>query len=76
MYFALRLFYRSGSRPAVDSARSAYAAAGGKFALTALGFAALFAGLRPIAPLAVFAGYCVMWLVHTVILAWLLRRPA
>jgi len=74
MYFALRLFRRRGPGAALAAARSAYAAAAGKFALSALGFAAVFALLRPIVPVAVFAGYGLMWVAQLVCLVWVVRR--
>jgi len=74
MYFALRLFRRRGPGAALAAARAGYAAAAGKFALTALGFAAVFALLRPIAPVAVFSGYGLMWAAQMVCLVWLMRR--
>ena len=65
-WFALKLFRARGVRPATEIARSALSGEAGKFLLSAAGFAAVFALLRPIEPGAVFAGYGVMLVVQTI----------
>jgi ATP synthase protein I len=59
-YFARLAFRHSGARSARAIARSGYAGEIGKFFLSIAGFAVVFATLRPIDGLAVFAGYLVM----------------
>jgi ATP synthase protein I len=59
-YFATRVFRRAGAQSARSIARASYAGEIGKFALTAAGFAVVFAALRPIEGLTVFIGYLIM----------------
>ena len=54
-YFAHRAFRFSGARAAQAIVRSFYAGEAGKLILTAVLFALTFAGVKPLAPLAVFA---------------------
>ena len=70
-YFATLAFRWRGARSARAIARSSYAGQTGKFLLSVAGFAAVFAGLRPIDPLAVFAGYLAM-VATQIIGSWLL----
>lgn len=72
-YFAARAFARRGAQSAKAVARSGYAGEIGKFLLSAAGFALVFAAVRPIDGLAVFAGYLAM-LVIQIIGSWLLAR--
>jgi ATP synthase protein I len=72
-WFALQLFGRGGRRGA-EAARAGYAAEAGKFLLSAVGFALVFALLRPVVPLAVFGGFAAMLLVQVAGGIWLLRR--
>jgi len=72
-WFTAKLFRARGARAATEIARSALGGAMGKFLLSAAGFAAVFALLRPLEPVAVFAAYVAMlvvqvtgsWLVST-----------
>ena len=70
-YFATLAFRWRGARSAGAIARSSYAGEIGKFFLSVAGFAAVFAVLRPINGLAVFAGYLVMLAIQ-IIGSWLL----
>lgn len=70
-YFAMLAFRWRGARSASAIARSSYAGETGKFLLSVAGFAVVFATVRPISGLAVFAGYLVM-LVIQIIGSWLL----
>lgn len=72
-WFAARLFRSRGARSASDVARLALGGEIGKFLLSAAGFAAVFALLRPIAPVAVFAGYIAMLAVQMTG-SWLLLK--
>jgi ATP synthase protein I len=72
-YFAALAFRWRGARSARAMARSSYAGEMGKFFLSVAGFAVVFATLRPIDGLAVFAGYLAM-LVIQIIGSWLLLR--
>ncbi len=72
-WFALKLFGAGGRRGA-EAAWDAYAAEGGKFLLSTLGFALVFALMRPVEPLAVFGGFAAMLLVQVAGGFWLLRR--
>lgn len=63
-YFATRLFRQRGAQAATRIARAGYAGEVGKFFLSAAGFAAVFAGVRPIEGWAVFVGYGVMVVIH------------
>ena len=59
-WFATLAFRWRGARSARAIARSGYAGEVGKFILSVAGFAAVFATVRPIDGLAVFAGYLAM----------------
>jgi ATP synthase protein I len=59
-YFAALAFRWRGARSAQAIARSSYAGEVGKFLLSVAGFAVVFATVRPIDGLAVFAGYLAM----------------
>jgi ATP synthase protein I len=74
-YFAARAFRWRGARSAQAIAKSSYAGVVGKFVFSAAGFAAVFALLRPIAGLAVFAGYLAMLMIQ-IIGSWLLLKDS
>ncbi len=59
-YFAHLAFRWRGAKSARAMARSSYAGEIGKFLLSIAGFAVVFAAVRPIDGLAVFAGYLAM----------------
>lgn len=63
-YFAVLAFRWRGARSAGAIARSGYAGELGKFALSAAGFALVFALVRPINGPAVFVGYLAMLLIQ------------
>lgn len=69
-YAAVAFSWR-GARSARAMGRASYTAAAFKFALNAIGFALLFALVRPIDGLAVFAGYLAMLVAH-ITGSWLL----
>jgi ATP synthase protein I len=73
-WFAVRLFRSRGAQSAPEMARSALGGAIGKFLLSVAGFAAVFALLQPVAPVAVFAGYIAMLAVQMTG-SWLLLKP-
>jgi len=70
-YFAVRVFRWRGAQSARAVANASYAGLVGKFIFSAAGFAAVFALIRPIDGLAVFAGFLAM-LVIQIIASWLL----
>ncbi|PLW70906.1 ATP synthase subunit I [Pseudohalioglobus lutimaris] len=70
-WFARLAFRWRGANSARAIARSSYAGETGKFVLSVAGFAVVFATVRPIDGLAVFAGYLAM-LVVQIIGSWLL----
>jgi ATP synthase protein I len=72
-YFAAVAFRWRGARSAVAIARSGYAGEIGKFLLSIAGFAVVFAAVRPIDGLAVFAGYLAMLAIQ-ITGSWLLLR--
>ena len=72
-YFAARVFRQSGARSAKAIARASYSGEIGKFALTAAGFAVVFAAISPIDGLSVFIGYLVMLAIQ-ITGSWLLLR--
>jgi len=74
-YFATRAFRWRGARSAQAIAKSSYAGVVGKFVFSAAGFAAVFALLRPIEGLAVFAGYLAMLMIQ-IIGSWLLLKDS
>lgn len=70
-YFAHLAFRWRGAKSARAVARSSYAGEIGKFLLSVAGFAVVFATVRPISGLAVFAGYLAMLAIQ-IIGSWLL----
>ncbi|MEW5250360.1 ATP synthase subunit I [Microbulbifer sp. 2201CG32-9] len=56
-YFGLRAFRHGGARAAHRVVSNFYRAETGKFALTLVGFAAVFALVEPLNPAALFASY-------------------
>lgn len=74
-YFAARTFRWRGAQSAQAMARSSYGGVVGKFIFSAAGFAVVFALLRPINGLAVFAAYIAMLLIQ-IIGSWLLLRKS
>ena len=70
-YFARLAFRWRGAKSARAVARSSYAGEIGKFLLSIAGFAVVFATVRPISGLAVFAGYLAMLAIQ-MIGSWLL----
>lgn len=64
VYFAHRAFRYSGARAAQAIVRSFYAGEAGKLILTAVLFALTFAGVKPLAPLAVFGVFVLTQLVN------------
>ena len=70
-YFARLAFRWRGAKSARAVARSSYAGEIGKFLLSITGFAVVFATVRPISGLAVFAGYLAMLAIQ-IIGSWLL----
>jgi ATP synthase protein I len=70
-YFAQLAFRWRGAKSARAMARSSYAGEIGKFLLSVAGFAVVFATVRPISGLAVFAGYLAMLTIQ-IIGSWLL----
>lgn len=70
-YFGLLAFRWRGAQSARAVARSGYTGEVGKFALSVVGFALVFAVLRPIDSLAVFVGYLAM-LMTQITGTWLL----
>lgn len=75
-WFASRAFRRRGAQAARVIARNSYAGEVGKFLLSAVGFAMIFAMVRPIDGLAVFVGYLAMLAIQIVGSWLLLRRQA
>ena len=73
LYFAALAFRWRGARSAQAIVRSGYAGEVGKFLLSIAGFAVVFAAVRPIDGLAVFAGYLVMLAIQ-ITGSWLLIR--
>jgi ATP synthase protein I len=70
-YFTVRVFRWRGAQSARAVANSSYAGLVGKFIFSAAGFAAVFALLRPVDGLAVFAGFLAMLMIQ-IIASWLL----
>ena len=73
-WFAFLVFGVGRRRPIQRAAHGAYAAHAGKFLLSAVGFALVFALMKPVNALAVFAGFGWMWALQSAGSAWLLRR--
>jgi ATP synthase protein I len=63
VYFAHKAFRFTGARAAQAIVRSFYAGEAGKLILTAVLFALTFAGVKPLAPLAVFGVFLLTQLV-------------
>jgi len=59
-YFAYRAFQYEGARAAREIVKSFYRGEAGKLVLTALLFSAVFIGVKPLHPLALMCGYCVV----------------
>jgi ATP synthase protein I len=74
-YFALRMTL-AARHSAQQAARQGLAAEAGKFLLSAIGFALVFAVLKPPEPGLVFVGFAVLWVVQIVDGIRLLTRPA
>ena len=72
-YFATLAFRWRGANSTRAIARSSYAGEIGKFLLSVAGFAAVFATVRPVDGLAVFAGYLAMLAIQ-ITGSWLLLR--
>ena len=72
-YFAALAFRWRGARSARAMARSGYTGEIGKFLLSIAGFAVVFAAVRPIDGLAVFAGFLAMLAIQ-ITGSWLLLR--
>jgi ATP synthase protein I len=73
-WFALRM-QRAAGFGAARAARLSMAAEGGKFVLSAVAFAVVFAVVKPAQPLLVFVGYAVVWLLQVGDALRLLRQP-
>jgi ATP synthase protein I len=65
VYFAWKAFRFSGARAAQAIVKSFYAGEAGKMSLTAVLVALTFAGVKPLAPLAVFGVF-----VLTLLVSW------
>jgi ATP synthase protein I len=65
-YFARLAFRWRGAKSARAIARSSYAGEIGKYVLSIAGFAVVFATVRPIDGLAVFAGYLAMLIIQII----------
>jgi ATP synthase protein I len=63
VYFAWKAFRYTGARAAQAIVKSIYAGEAGKLILTAVLFALTFAGVKPLAPLAVFGVFLLTQLV-------------
>lgn len=73
-WFALRM-HRASRQRAGRAAYIGMAAEAGKFLLSAIAFAFVFAVLKPAQPLLVFAGFGAMWLLQIADGLRLLRQP-
>lgn len=75
VYFARQAF-QTRKTGVAEVAKAFYLGEAVRFVLTALGFAMVFALLRPLNAIAVFAGFGVMWVVQLAGAFWLSgRRP-
>lgn len=72
-YFGLRAFRESGARAANRVVENFYRGETGKFVLTLVGFAAVFAAVRPLNPAALFISYGLCVIVQWVLVARLVR---
>ena len=79
LWFACRLFPGRGAEAAHKSSykgpHKSYVAEAGKVALTAAGFAAVFATVRPLSAGAVFAAFGLMTVIH-LLGAWFMLRAS
>jgi len=66
-YFAYRTFRFQGARAAREIVRSFYAGEAGKLVLTALLFAAVFIGVKPLHALALFTGFCLVQMIGWIV---------
>jgi len=73
-WFAMLVFGMWRRRSLKGAAHGAYAAHAGKFLLSAVGFALVFALMTPVNAPAVFAGFGVMWALQSAGSAWLLKN--
>lgn len=73
LYFAARLFRDSGAGAAHKIARAGYAGQVGKFALSAAGFALVFAAVRPLHSEVVFIGFIGMMIIQYTV-SWIHLR--
>ncbi|MEH6548593.1 MAG: ATP synthase subunit I [Pseudomonadales bacterium] len=74
-YFVTRVFRYAGARATPQVAQSFYRGEFGKFIMTAVGFALVFAQLRPISGLAVFLGFGLMVIIQLLGAWWFNRSP-
>lgn len=72
-YFGLRAFRHSGARAANRVVESFYRAETGKFVLTLVGFAAVFAAVRPLNAAALFISYGLCLVLQWLLVARLVR---
>ena len=72
-YFAYRMT-KASRESAPRAAKQGLAAEGGKFLLSAAGFAVVFAVIQPGQPGLVFVGFVVVWLVQLAATVYLLNR--
>ena len=72
-YFGLRAFRHSGARAASRVVENFYRAETGKFVLTVVGFAAVFAAVRPLDAAALFVSYGLCVIVQWLLVARLVR---
>ncbi|SEA17838.1 ATP synthase subunit I [Microbulbifer marinus] len=72
-YFGLRAFRDSGARAAHRVVGNFYRAETGKFVMTLVGFAAVFAAVRPLNAAALFISYGLCVIVQWVLVARLVR---
>ncbi|MFT5481793.1 MAG: ATP synthase protein I [Halieaceae bacterium] len=74
VFFAVKVFRYAGASSAANVARSSYVGEVGKFALSAAGFALIFAWVEPLRHEAVLMGFMFFWVLQYVG-TWLLLRP-
>lgn len=73
-WFAFQAFRRRGAGAVREIARASYAGEIGKFLLSVAGFGIVFAAIRPLDALAVFAGFLAMLVLQIIGSALLLRQ--
>lgn len=73
-FFAVKVFRYIGARSATAIVRSSYSGEVGKFTLSAVGFALIFAWVRPVRADAVLLGF-VVFLVLQYFWLWLFLKP-